>query len=216
MSDLQLRGPVWGGTGTPSPFSAGVSGAQRVSDAHARYTDAVLAGRVWSLALALTTTGVAAGNIVGAAAAASTQFALWNPANSKVNLVLWLFGMGVVSGTPGAGPMFHSLMLGTPSIASVGGPAINNLAGGAGSVARFIASAGGSAATGGPALTTLRLADFSSTATAQASVGELKAIEYIDGGIILPNTGWVPCWSAAGAALINGYSITWEELLNLP
>jgi hypothetical protein len=110
--------------------------------------------------------------------------------------------------------MFHGTLTTIPTIASVGGPAVNNLTGaGTGSVAKFVASAAGSALTGGGAPTTLHIADFASTNTAQASVGELRVIEYIDGEIILPpGIGWVPLWGAAGTTLLNGYSITWEEV----
>ena len=110
--------------------------------------------------------------------------------------------------------MFHGTLTTVPTIASAGGPAVNNLTGaGTGSIAKFVASAAGTALTGGSAPTTLRLADFASTATAQASVGELRVVEYIDGEIILPpGVGWVPLWGAAGTALLNGYSITWEEV----
>src|ERR1700704_5549376 len=73
----------------------------RTADIVARYQEAVLTGTVFAMTLTATSTGVAAGNIVGAAAAASTNFALWNPAASGVNFVLWLLGVGVVSGTPG-------------------------------------------------------------------------------------------------------------------
>jgi hypothetical protein len=185
-----------------------------VADAHGRYQEATIRGNVYSLTLVATSTGVAAGNVAGAAAAASTQFILWNPSATQKALVLLKFGMGVISGTPGAGPMFHGMLTTVPTIASSGGPAINNLTGaGTGSISKFVASAAGTALTGGGAPTTLRVADFASTATAQSSVGELRVVEYIDGEIILPpGVGWVPLWGAAGTSLLNAYSITWEEV----
>ena len=191
----------------------GKSGEIAVTDAHGRYHEAAIRGATFSLVLTATTTGVAAGNIVGAAAAATTQFALWNPVSSGRNLVLLKFGMGIISGTPGAGPMFHSLIVSTvPTVASVG-TALNNFVNGPAPAAKYVASAAGTAFTGGSALQTLRIADFTSTATAAASVGELKAIEILDGDIVLPPvTGWVPTWGAAGTSLLNGYSITWEEV----
>src|SRR4029077_12268711 len=171
-------------------------------------------GNVYSLVLTATTTGVAVGNIAGAVAAASTNFVLWNPTASQKALVLLKFGMGVISGTPGAGPMFHGTITTLPTIASLGGPAVTNLTGGdTCAVSKLVASAASTALTGGGAPTTLRIADFASTATAQASVGELRVVEYIDGEIILPpGVGWLPLWGAAGTALLNGYSITWEEV----
>ena len=52
MSDLQVRGPLFGSTGTPSPFTADLSGAQRVTDAHGRYAEAVRRGNVYQLSVA--------------------------------------------------------------------------------------------------------------------------------------------------------------------
>ncbi len=49
MSDLMTVGAKWGAGGTLAPFTSGTSGAQRTTDAHARYLDAVLAGRVFKL-----------------------------------------------------------------------------------------------------------------------------------------------------------------------
>ena len=77
MSDLQVRGPLWGGTGTPSPFTSTFSGAQRVSDAHGRYLDAVLAGRVYFLSAA-----AVAGTAYVGAAAGTPLLAIHNPAAS--------------------------------------------------------------------------------------------------------------------------------------
>jgi hypothetical protein len=173
-------------------------------------TDAV-AKRRFAMTLAATTTGVAAGNIVAAAAAAVTQFALSNPIGSGVLLVLSKCIMGVISGTPGPGPLFHGIIASVPTLAASGTP-VNTFVGGPGSVAKGYAVAAGAALTGGLAPSILRAAGFSSTATAQASVGELNCVENIDGDIVIPEGyTWVPLWSAAGTALLNAYTICWEE-----
>lgn len=217
MSDLQVRGPLPGGTGSPSPFTAGTLGAQRVQDGNGHFYDGVFYGRVFTMVLAATTTGVAAGNIVAAAAAASTQFALFNPANSSKVLSLLRFGMGVISGTPGPGPVFHGYFIGVPTLAANGVALSNLISGNSGSIARCYASAGGAALTGGPAPLVHSVADFSATATAQAVPGHVRSIENLDGAIILlPGTGWAPLWSIAGTSLLNAYSITWEENPYLP
>ncbi len=214
MSDLMTVGAEWGGAGTFKPFTSGISGAQRTTDAHARYMDAVLAGRVYSLNLNATTTGIAAGQIVAAAAAASTNFALFNPAASGKYLVLWHFGMGIISGTSPAGPLFHGMIIsGVPTVAATGTIQSNLLGGGAGSVARTYATAAGTSLTGGTAPLTHSVADFSATATAQAVPGSIKAIDNLDGRIVIPpGIGWLPLWSSAGTSLLSGYSITWEEI----
>jgi hypothetical protein len=192
-------------------------GADVVCDARGRYGESTQRGQLFSLALVATTTGVAAGNIVGAAGAAVTQFAIINPANSGKNLELIKFGMGVISGTPGAGPLFHGFITGASSISAVspGGTIRSNLLGGVGnSVATPWSLAAGSALTGGLAPVTHRVADFAATNTAQAVAnGHVRAIELIDGDLIVPpNTVWLPLWGAAGTTLLNGYSITWQEV----
>jgi hypothetical protein len=203
-------------------FSAGPDRLGRlnediVAQGRGRYAEQTHRKQVFSMILTATTTGVAAGNIVGAAAGASTQFALPNPANSGVNLELLKFGMGVISGTPGAGPLWHGFIPNASTIiaASPGGTVRSNSL--SQSVASAVtvpwASAAGAALTGGQAPITHRMADFSSTATAQASVSEQRVVEYIDGDLIVPpGTLWLPLWSAAGTALLNGYSITWAEV----
>lgn len=176
------------------------------------YQDLTYKQRLFSLALAATTTGVAAGNIVAAAAAASTNFALFNPTGSGILLSLVQFGMGIISGTPGGGPLFHGLIQGVPTVAATGA-ALNRFAGAGAPQAKTFATAAGTSLTGGGAPSTLVVANFASTNTAQASVGEVNAVERLDGSIIIPEGwGWVPLWGAAGTTLLNAYSITWAEI----
>ncbi len=209
-----IVGPRVAGDGAPVTTRGERSGGACTSDVRGHFAEAASRNQIFTLTLAATTTGVAAGNIVGAAAAASTQFALWNPVGSGKNLELLRFGMGIISGTPGAGPLFHGIFTGVPTLNATTGNAYSNLAGqSAASVARWMALAAGSALTGGVAPITFSLSDFATTATAQATPGEVRAIENLDGSIVLPpGTGWVPLWSAAGTALLNGYSITWQEV----
>lgn len=188
------------------------------ADGYPLYYEATRRGEVFSLTLTATTSTIAAGNIVAAAAAASTQFGLINPATSTKNLVLLKFGMGVISGTSAAGSLFHGYIPNITSLtaASPGGTILSNiLGGGAASVATPWASAGGSALTGSTqAAKTHRVADFSATATAQAVAnGHVRAIEEIAGDIIIPpGVMWLPLWSGAGTTLLNSYSVTWQEV----
>jgi hypothetical protein len=180
---------------------------------HPKYVKQASGKLMFSLTLAATTTGVAAGNIVAATAAAATQFALTNPSTSNKNLVLTKFFMGIISGTPSAGPIFHGYMTTNPTIASIGGTILNNFLGNStASVATPHALAAGSALTGGSAPITFRPASFSTTATAQASVGEVNCLEILDGDIIVPpGVTWLPLWSAAGTSVLNSYAVTWYE-----
>lgn len=174
--------------------------------------DAV-AGIEFSLTLAATTSTIAAGNIVGAAAAASTQFALGNPVGSNVLLILSKLMIGPISGTPAPGAVFHGIGAACPTLAA-NGTIVNLRPGSVGSRARGYASAGGATLTGGLAPTILRSAAFSFTATAQAAVNGVIGLEDIDGDIVIPEGYmWVPLWSTAGTTFLNSYSVTWKERL---
>jgi len=179
------------------------------------YYEEASRGNVFSLVLGAWTTAIAAGNLNGAAAAASTQFALWNPFGSGKNLALLKFGVNVVSGTFPAGALYHSYSATAPTIAtSVLTPiCCNNIGMAAASVARALASAAGAALTGSSILAFIRMADLYFTASAAANAQGQKAVEYIDGDIVIPpGTCWVPTWTAAGTTMLGGYSVTWEEI----
>lgn len=195
-------------------YSAQVGSIPEVIQPHGPYVKPTYGKQMFTLTLGATTSGVAAGNIVGATAAASTQFALTNPSTSNKNLVLMKFGMGIISGTPGAGPVFHGVITTNPTLASIGGTIRNNFLGDAtASIATPHALAGGTALTGASAPLVLRASAFSSTATAQASAGMVNSIEFLDGDIIVPpGVTWLPLWSASGSSLLNAYSITWYEM----
>jgi hypothetical protein len=187
-----------------------------VADGRGRYAEMVAQSQVFSAVLSATSGTIAAGNIVAAAAAASTQFGLINPLGSGVNLEILKFGMGVISGTPAAGPVFHGYITNISSLtATPAGTARSNMMGQVGSAALVWSSAAGSALTGSTqAPVVQRAADFAATATAQAVAnGHVRAIEEVAGELIIPpNTMWLPLWSGAGTTLLNGYSITWAEV----
>jgi hypothetical protein len=83
MSDLMIRGPLQGGTGTPAPFTATTTGAQRVADAHARYFEAVRLGNVYFASIA------SGGPTAYVGAAGGTPLlAVHNPTGSGKVLVL--------------------------------------------------------------------------------------------------------------------------------
>ncbi len=195
--------------GVPKELRLSRQGDLVTVDGQGRYYEAARVGTMFSLVLTATTTGVAAGNIVGAAAAAATQFALINPLSSQVNLQLLRFGLGVISGTAGIGPIFHGYIpnAGSISAGTPGGTIRSNLMGQSGaSVAVPWSLAAGSALTGGQAPVTHRIAFTSATVAT-------PVVEDIAGDLIVPpGTAWLPLWSAAGTTLLNGYSISWSEI----
>lgn len=213
----QVIGPITRQDGyAEGPLRIGRQNELITSNSHGRYYEATVRGQLFSLAHQATSGTIAAGNIVGAAAAASTQFGLINPLGSGKYLVLAKFGMGVISGTPPGGPLFHGYIPGIASLTapSPGGTVRSNILSLLGSVAVAWVSAAGAALTGSTQLPTIqRVADFSATATAQAIAnGHIRAIEMMEGGLIIPpGVMWLPLWSGAGTTLLNAYSITWEE-----
>lgn len=114
MSDLQRVGSVYGGAGTAAPFTAGLSGAQRVNDAHGRYMDAVLAGRAYMLSAA-----AAAPTAYIGGAAGSPLIAVHNPANSNKYFALLAIGFGQRAAATVAGQTALALWTG-PSVSPTG------------------------------------------------------------------------------------------------
>ena len=199
-------------------------GALVTADAQGRYYEQASRGNIFSVVLTAASASATAGQLIGAAAAASTQFALWNPTGSGKNVSLLKFGMGVVSSgnlTATTGIQVFHAWLTSPTIAAASATPVqcNNTSLAASCVARYMSSAAGTAITGGGAPQLIREADLSfasSSATPVANLAGMKAIEYIDGEIVLPpGIGWVPLMNAgAGSSttLYFAYSITWEEI----
>lgn len=98
MSDLQVRGPLYGGTGAPSPFTAGMTGAQRVTDAHGNYFEAAVRGNVYFMSIA-----AAAPTAYTGTAGGTPLLAIHNPTGSgKVaNLLYASAGSRVVASSVG-------------------------------------------------------------------------------------------------------------------
>ncbi len=103
---LALALTLWASSVGPTSQSDGVgpdagrrdtTNSTVVQQAHGKYSEAVLRGRVFSAQTAAG--GVAPGTALGTTGA----FTLYNPANSGVDLVIHKLGMGLISGTIGAG-----------------------------------------------------------------------------------------------------------------
>ena len=193
-------------------------GAIAKGDGQGRYYEQTARGNIFSMALATTSGSIVVGSVTGATAAnlvTGSQFALWNPYGSGKNLSLLKFGVTLISGTAPVGPVFHSMAVGIPTIATtVATPIVCNNPGFGGScVARGATAAAGVALTGSPnPLTIICMADLWFTAGTPGDLPGTKCIEYIDGNIVIaPGTMWVPTWASA-AALLWAASITWEEI----
>lgn len=219
MTDFFLKGRVGPDNNSDSTEVVARMGRQRdliMSNLNGFYYEQAKRGNKFSMVCDATTTGAAAGNLNGAAAAASTQFALWNPVGSGVDIVLQKVFFGLISGTIVGGPPFHSLMLnGIPTISSTfsAGRANNMLPGGAAPKARGVAHAAGTALTGGGALTTLRPMGLTYSAGTYAALAGSVAVEVLDGEIVIPEGfGWVPTLASAGTSVLNTWGVTWDEV----
>lgn len=87
MSDLMVRGPLPGGAGTPSPFTGGITGGQRVHDVHGRFLQAILENRLFYMSLS-----AAAPTAYVGAAAGTPLLAIHNPTGSNKIAAIMLVG----------------------------------------------------------------------------------------------------------------------------
>ena len=202
MSDLQRVGPVFGGTGTAPPFTADITGAQRVQDAHGRYFDTASRNQVFFAAnqAGQTTTVGLATTYVGCVVS--------NPVGSSVNLVInkigWMEtviasavnGVGIAVGYNATTNVTHTTPLNVNGTRFMG---TNN-----GGVARADSSA-----TLPTAPVYYMFMDDTPTATTNPKGG----IVDLEGSLIIPPGGYVcTVTTAASPAAAFWASIQWEEL----
>lgn len=216
MATSEIKvGPPGGALGDAGQVVARAdkTGAQVVTQGHAHMHEATVRGNVFSMALSATTTGAAAGQLVGAAAAAATQFALFNPVSSGYNLSIYRFGFITTAGTPAAGMVMHGIFTGGVPTLAANGTIRNNLVNGRSSVATGYALAAGTALTGGTVgPVVLCSAEFGSSATA-AATQTVNTLTLAEGSVVIPpGTGWLPLLPAAGTGWLTGFSVTWEEI----
>jgi hypothetical protein len=186
------------------------SGALVTQDAHARYQEAVLQGRVFSGATA--SSGVAPGTAVGATAA----FALYNPPSSGVQLVIWKLSVGYVSGTLGAGTIIGVSNTNTQG-AAVTGTAITIvnalLGGGVGSARGLPFTTATVPTTGQNNLRPLWNMGAALASTALGISAAESALEIAGEFIVGPGATFsLQGVAAGGSSPLVIFGCTWEEL----
>lgn len=217
MSDLMKVGPDYGGTGTFKPFTSGITAAQRVADAHARYFEAARSGNAFSVSGAAA--GFAAASTMVSPLAAGTGVpvaGIFNPNNSGVLAVVMLATVTIVYGaaTPTIGvPVFNFIppSAGITATGSAGLPA--NLGNATGSSkCRGFSNA---ALTGSPAATMLRPVAGNVTVLVNATANNQMSVwsEEVAGMIVVPPGAFLGiALSAAGTGeTVNG-ALVWEEV----
>ena len=171
--------------------------AQDVALKHGRYFDAAIDGRLFHAAMA----------VPGATAA----FSLHNPLGSGVRLAILVASLAYISGTLGAGVVWHLVNL-DPSAAAPTGTAITERPG-------IVTGGVGQ----GVALTTATLAvapaiirPFCSLQASLASTAVAPWVvnEDVGGAIVLPPgcTYSLHATAAGGASPLVGFGVTWEEI----
>ena len=179
--------------------------SQDVSQKHGKGYWAAANGRLFHGATAAT--GVAPGTAIGTTAA----FSLHNPLGSGVDINIRKVSMGYISGTLGAGTVWHLVNL-DPSAAAPTGTAITETPGKVTGAAGY-----------GIALTTSTLAvapriirpfAILDASLATSVVGPRQIVEDVDGEIIIPPgcTYSLHSTAAAGTSPLVAFGVTWEEV----
>lgn len=89
MSDLQVRGPLAGSTGAPSPFTADLTGASRITDAHGRFQEATRLQRMFSTGMTTTSISNVTFTTATLGATCTPIVGVWNPVGTgKIAVIL--------------------------------------------------------------------------------------------------------------------------------
>lgn len=204
--DLMKVGSDWGAAGAFKPFTSGISGAQRVTDAHGRYMDAVMAGRVWVLSVVAGAATAYAGGAAG-----TPLLAVHNPANSQKYLSILGVSFGSVVAASAAGTVALRVYAGASVIptGTVTNPRnmLTQVASGATGV-----GFSNTALTGSTALSHVATLNSYYWATA-AAAWAAPAFFDIGGVLVIPPGNQVAVGgSAALTSATYDASVIWEEL----
>lgn len=226
MSDLMKIGSDWGAAGVFKPFTSGISGAQRTSDAHGRFMEAALSGRLFSSGMTTTSISNATFTTATLGATATPIVGLWNPIGSGKNLIVLQARVQLIANAvttfTGPGALMWCTAVNQSAI-STGIVPLN----------RFSLTASGAVGKGfaNTALTGLSgnltvqdasgFISFSNafsnalTAAGQATPGG-GGIEHIDGGIVLvPGSVLALLGTTTPSSVSAASSILWEEVPQL-
>ncbi len=223
MSDLQVRGPLFGGTGSPSPFTADITGAQRITDAHGRFQEAALRGTLFSGGMNLTSINGAPFTTGTLTSSCTPIIGLWNPVNSGKNLVVLqvrvqLIATAVTTFT-GPGSLVWATSTGQSAISTGIVPLSRLSLTASGSVAKVFANTLLTGLSGSLVVQEASgLVSFSNnfsnalTAVSQATAAP-SSIDNIDGAIILaPGAIIALLGSTTPVSVSAASSILWEEV----
>lgn len=223
MSDLQIRGPVFGTTGSSVPFRADITAAQCVTDAHGRFQEAALRGTLFSGGMTTTSISNATFTTGTLGATGTPIIGLWNPIGSGKNLVVLqarvqLIANAVTTFTGPGGLMWCTSV--NQSAISTGIVPLSRLSlTASGSVAKVYANTALTGLSGSLVVQEASgLYSFSNAfSNALTAAGQATAsgggIDNIDGAIILqPGAIIALLGTTTPASVSAASSIMWEEL----
>lgn len=226
MSDLQLRGPVLGTTGSSVPFRADITGAQVVTDGHGRFQEAALRGTLFSGGMTATSISNATFTTGTLGATCTPIIGLWNPVGTGKNLVvlqahLQLFANAVTTFT-GPGGLMWCVAVNQSAISTGITPTSRLSFTASGSVAKVFANTALTGLSGN--LTVVEASGFVSfsnafsnalTAAGQATPGG-GGTDNIDGSMILqPGVVIALLGTTTPSSVSASSGILWEEVAQL-
>lgn len=222
--DAQVRGPLVGNNGSPSPFTAVYSGASRTADAHGRFMQAVLEGRVYSTGMGVTSISNVTFAIATLGATCTPIVGLWNPSTSQVLAVIWQAQLNIIMTAlqaTGCGPFQWAVSVGNAAITTGLVPFNRRTLAQAGSQCKGYAGTAlsgltnnlavmqGSSLSGGSAVTAAFLATQAGAQT-QAPTG---SCENFDGSLIVPPGGVIALLAGGtGVGHSAASGLVWEEI----
>lgn len=223
MSDLMKVGSDWGGGGTFKPLTSGISGAQRTTDAHSRFMEAAISGRLFSAGMTLTSISNATFTTGTLGSTCTPIIGVWNPANSGKYVIILQARLQMVTtalSTPtGPGGLVWATSVAQAAI-STGITPLNRFSlAASGAVAKGYANTALTGLSG--SLVVQEAAGFTTfpinATAAETAVGSLPAgpggIDHIDGAFILPPGGVIALLCTTTPVVISATSsILWEEV----
>jgi hypothetical protein len=213
MSDLQVRGPQFGATGTAVPFNAGLSGSNRIQDAHGHWFDPAFYGRLFSLSSGSQTI-VAANASAGAAGTIAFINGFYNPIGSNVLAAVQRVAGASVSGTPGGPLLYNFLCLPNRLTSAPTGTIRGGILGNSAAGSRMVPLVQVVVATL-PADTSAfnEIGPAGGPAAIAAGAGNYGFVDNLDGcDIVPPGCAWGLTSTATGTTHVVRTRIWWEEL----
>jgi hypothetical protein len=208
MAEGQFRGPVYGASGTNVPFTADITGAQRVTDAHGRYNEAVRVGNVYTLQTKSATVTATTDISPLPATTGRALIGIINSATSGWYASILKVGISTISGTPG-GPFYFDVLPAAVTTLTPGTAATNN---------RTLVTSGSqmiglSAAVPANTLVGRMLRPIGGPAASAVGAGMYHVDEDVAGSIIVPPGGLLAVTAhAVGTTHIVSLYLTWEEI----